>query len=210
MTPRPRLLRCLLALPALLLAGPLAAQGIHDGPFFLVARPGMDSPAFSETVILVTPHRARGHFGLIVNRPTDLDIADSVVGGDESRAAGDTLYFGGPVAQNERMFLYRGRSAPPRSSPILRRLHFGSLAAGDLRPLELPDHQRNLRVFGGYAGWAPGQLGAEIRRGDWYVRPADVDMIFDVPADQLWRSLLGGPGTSVRAPALGLPSPASG
>ena len=192
-----------LALPVLLLGAgrPLQAQPLGPEPFFLVAQPGMDSPAFRETVILVTPHMGRGHFGLIVNRPTDLSIAESVRDGREFAAAGDTLYFGGPVEQNSRLYLYRSRRRPVHSTPIMTRLHFGSLDRGGLAMLDVSDHRDNLRVFGGYAGWAPGQLPAEIGRGDWYVRPANVDMIFDVPPNQLWRSLLGGPGKSVRAPA---------
>ena len=195
----------ILALLAMLLGAGAASQArpLGPDPFFLVAQPDMDSPAFRETVILVTPHLGRGHFGLIVNRPTDLSIAESVRGGQEFAAAGDTLYFGGPVEQNSRLYLYRGRRRPVHSTPILERLHFGSLDSGGLGMLDVSDHRRNLRVFGGYAGWAPGQLPAEIGRGDWYVRPADVDMIFDVPPNQLWRSLLGGPGKSVRAPARG-------
>lgn len=212
MTRRPlRLLYlALLALLAGTLASPVTAQQLGPEPFFLVAQPGMDSPAFQETVILVTPHLGRGHFGLIVNRPTSLSIGESVQGGEEFAASGDPLYFGGPVEQNGRLYLYRSRHRPAHSTPILERLHFGSLDRGGMGMLDVPDHRRNLRVFGGYAGWGPGQLSAEIGRGDWYVRPADVDMIFDVPPDQLWRSLLGGPGKSVRAPVSIGASPVSG
>lgn len=201
----------MLALLALLLGAgvPAAAQQLGPDPFFLVAQPGMDSPAFRETVILVTPHLGRGHFGLIVNRPTDFSIGESVRGGEEFAAAGDPLYFGGPVEQNSRLYLYRGRRRPAHSTPIMERLHFGSLDRGDLGMLDVDGHRRNLRVFGGYAGWGPRQLSAEIGRGDWYVRPAKVDMIFDVPPKQLWRSLLGGPGKSVQAP-LRSGAPASG
>jgi len=211
MTRRPlRLLYlALLALVAGALPPPVPAQQLGPEPFFLVAQPGMNSPAFQETVILVTPHLGRGHFGLIVNRPTSLSIGEAVRGGEEFAAAADPLYFGGPVEQNSRLYLYRGRRQPAHSTPIMARLHFGSLDRGGLGMLDVTDHRRNLRVFGGYAGWGPAQLSAEVGRGDWYVRPANIDMIFDVPPEQLWRSLLGGPGKSVRAPAQ-IGAPASG
>ena len=37
---------------------------------------------------------------------------------------------------------------------------------------------RDLRIFAGYAGWASGQLQAEISEGMWHVMPADYDDVF--------------------------------
>jgi putative transcriptional regulator len=38
----------------------------------------------------------------------------------------------------------------------------------------------------GYAGWAPGQLEAEIQRGDWITVEPDQALLFDVPAERKW------------------------
>jgi len=38
----------------------------------------------------------------------------------------------------------------------------------------------------GYAGWAAGQLDAEIARGDWYVVEADPALLFETPASERW------------------------
>jgi len=38
----------------------------------------------------------------------------------------------------------------------------------------------------GYAGWAPGQLEAELGRGDWIVVSADEALIFDDDAESKW------------------------
>ena len=46
------------------------------------------------------------------------------------------------------------------------------------------------RVFAGYAGWAPGQLDAELRRDDWVVVPADREIVFGVDADAMWQAAL--------------------
>ena len=48
------------------------------------------------------------------------------------------------------------------------------------RPME------GLRVFIGYAGWGPGQLEAEIGRGDWTLAPADAAAIFEHRAEHPW------------------------
>lgn len=38
----------------------------------------------------------------------------------------------------------------------------------------------------GYAGWAPGQLDAEIRSGHWVDVQADEKILFEVPAEKQW------------------------
>jgi putative transcriptional regulator len=53
-----------------------------------------------------------------------------------------------------------------------------------------PDVPRDLRVYAGYAGWAPGQLEAEIGREDWYVLEPDAEAIFRADPATLWRTLL--------------------
>ena len=38
----------------------------------------------------------------------------------------------------------------------------------------------------GYAGWAPGQLEAEMRAGYWIVVPSDDGILFDDAYDTKW------------------------
>ena len=47
-----------------------------------------------------------------------------------------------------------------------------------------------MRLFAGYAEWAPGQLDDEIERGDWYVTPAlPTDVIVPGRTD-LWGDVM--------------------
>ena len=43
-----------------------------------------------------------------------------------------------------------------------------------------------LRIFIGHAGWAPGQLEAEIDRGSWNLERADPGAIFDGKTEHPW------------------------
>jgi putative transcriptional regulator len=47
-----------------------------------------------------------------------------------------------------------------------------------------------VRIFAGYAGWAPRQVEAEIADGGWFVVDADpADALSPLPED-LWRDVL--------------------
>ena len=51
-------------------------QNIHSlVNHFLIAMPAMDDPCFGKTLIYIAEHNSNGALGLIVNRPTDLDLA---------------------------------------------------------------------------------------------------------------------------------------
>jgi putative transcriptional regulator len=49
---------------------------------------------------------------------------------------------------------------------------------------------RRARLFAGHAGWAPGQLEAELRQSAWVVEPARPDDVFTATAQTLWRDVL--------------------
>lgn len=68
---------------------------------------------------------------------------------------------------------------------------------GDLGTLDLdidPDtvagHLSALRLFAGYAGWAAGQLEAEIEAGAWWVLDSAHDDPFTPDPDALWKRVL--------------------
>jgi putative transcriptional regulator len=49
---------------------------------------------------------------------------------------------------------------------------------------------RDLRIFAGYAGWASGQLQAEISEGMWHLVPAAYGDVFGGQPLELWRTVL--------------------
>jgi putative transcriptional regulator len=51
-----------------------------------------------------------------------------------------------------------------------------------------------LRIFSGYAGWKPGQLEAEVKKGYWLLREADTEILFNTEPGLIWRKLLDSPG----------------
>ena len=74
----------------------------------LVAAPTLADPNFARTVVLMLAHGEEGALGLVLNRPSEIDV--EVVLTDEwheAAAAPPTLFFGGPVATESVIGLAR-------------------------------------------------------------------------------------------------------
>ena len=53
-----------------------------------------------------------------------------------------------------------------------------------------PPALRRARAFVGHAGWGPGQLDAELERGDWFLEPAEPEDAFTLAPEELWADVL--------------------
>lgn len=168
----------------------------------LVATPGLTDPNFARTVVLVLEHGEAGALGVVLNRPSTLAVSDALP--DWADAVDDpaTVFAGGPVGDGAVIGLVWGPTGPgpaPEEAeaggsgsgegPV--RL-FDGLATVDLsRPPERASGWVGARVFGGYAGWAPGQLDGEMDAGGWFAVDADIPGDVLTPdAGGLWRSVL--------------------
>jgi putative transcriptional regulator len=158
----------------------------------LVASPEMQDPRFAGSVVLVMNHIAPAPAGLILNRPTPVSVSQVVPGAYHDAKA----YFGGPVDVTRAVsFLFRADAPPRNSTPVIGNVYLSSDRALLRELLAREKPMAGLRVFLGYAGWAPGQLEAEIARGDWSLEPADADAIFNSGNEVPW------PGGSAPDPA---------
>jgi putative transcriptional regulator len=179
----------LLAVGLWLVAVTAAGQDAPNG-VLLVARPELGDPNFRETVVLVTRHPGGGAVGVILNRPTRMPVGQLLPEHEGLRGRTDPLFAGGPVAPRALVALFRAPGRPEASLRVLADVYL-SLDGGFLDGLlRRPDAPRDLRLYAGYAGWAPGQLEAEIARDDWYVLEPDHDTIFRIDPATLWREML--------------------
>lgn len=179
----------LLGLIVLLLALPLHAERVpHDQPVLLVAHPDMQDPNFAQSVVLVLFPPHGGPTGVILNRPTRLKWAEAMPEHPGLAQRSDPIHFGGPVQLNSLWFLFRQAEPPSNALPVVDDLYL----AADATTLDglLAGGSRIERFFVGYAGWASAQLDFEVAEGAWYVLPADLRSILELPADSMWRTLL--------------------
>lgn len=171
----------LLVVPAIALAQP---NGV-----LLVAKPGLRDPNFSETVVLVTQTPDAQTVGVILNRPTTLALEQLIGEGVTARNAGQRIYAGGPVMRRTAIALFHAQEPPGVPAfHVLRNVYLTMHPAGIQPLLESPDAR--YRLFAGFSGWAPRQLEAELRRGDWYVLPATEALVFRADSSAMWRELV--------------------
>jgi putative transcriptional regulator len=178
----------------------------HDSTVgkLLIAEPMLEDPNFDRTVVLMIEHTPDGALGVVLNRPTELEV-DAVLGEWAPLAASpQVLYMGGPVQQNGVLALARLRPADDRDGDDL--LHtpgwtsvLGDIGTVDLNadPQDVAGGVDSVRFFAGYSGWGGGQLEAELAEGAWLVVPADPGDVFAPDPETMWRAVLRRQGGKV-------------
>lgn len=169
---------------------PLRRTTLRTGAF-LVASERLADPNFAATVVLLLRHgAAAGAVGVVVNRPSRVELASLLPQVEGLEGSEIPVYYGGPVERQRLLFLINSREPPPGSVSIVAGVHAsGSLEALE-RQLARPAPERRLRAYAGYAGWAPGQLEAEVARDDWHVLATDAATVFDRRPTELWERLI--------------------
>lgn len=148
--------------------------------------------AFHRSVVLVCQHDPRGAFGLVLNKPTDRKLTEVIDSDLPEGLKQADLFSGGPVQPSAMSYLFSNPDLPEGN--VMEHLSHGHdltelVALGkSWSPLQ------KLRVFAGYAGWAPGQLDDELRRDAWLLHPASVSLVFRTSPEDLWRYILHSKG----------------
>jgi putative transcriptional regulator len=159
----------------------------------LVAMPQMSDPRFARTVVYLCAHSAEGAMGLVVNRLIDSLSFDSLLaqlGVEVEGAPADMpVHFGGPVESSRGFVLHT--SDYHQDSTLVIDDDIALTATVDvLRAIARGMGPRRRVLALGYAGWAPGQLDAEIQANGWLLVPADLDLVFGRDNDSKWEQAI--------------------
>ena len=134
---------------------------------FLIAMPSLADSNFERSVSLMCEHGEDGALGLIINRPTDLDVASMLdhleidCSGLKPTDSGQAIYWGGPV-QTDRGFVLHSPLGEWESS-IQLSSELGVTTSRDiLTAIGAGQGPDKFLITLGYAGWEHGQLEQEI------------------------------------------------
>ena len=155
----------------------------------LVASEGIKSGIFWHSVIVITNYSPLGTTGLIINRPSGLQVNEAVPGLVDDDRAG-RLYIGGPVSETALSILFKAKNEMKDSIRIMRDIyHDFGLSAEDALRYSSADTE-TVRFYSGYAGWTAGQLETELNGGAWYILNGDPDLLFEARPDNMWETLI--------------------
>ena len=158
----------------------------------LVATPELVGPEFEQTVVLVLEHdQAGGALGVVLNRPLPVPVGAELPAWAASSVVAEpaVVFSGGPVEDDSVLLvaLATPGAAPQELRPVTSRVA--------VVPFTVPADEAHrwsdgVRVFAGYAGWAAGQLEAEVEGGFWYVVDSEPGDLVVAEPDRLWRAVL--------------------
>jgi putative transcriptional regulator len=148
----------------------------------LIAAPSLFD-YFRRAVVLVIEHSPEGAMGVVLNRESETRVAEAVPVLSSLADPEELVRIGGPVAPEAVVALGDFDDIEEAGTPVV-----GSL--GTLDPDAENISLRRIRVYAGYAGWAPGQLDGELEQEAWLVLSARPDDPFeegDIWSDALRR-----------------------
>lgn len=155
----------------------------------LIAMPSMGDERFQRTVIFMCAHSAQGAMGLVINRLAEsIDFRDLL---QQLRIEVPALHHemqvhsGGPVEAGRGFVLHTTDYYQDSTLKVSDQI--GLTATADiLKSIASGEGPRHSMLALGYAGWAPGQLDAEIQANGWLHVPADLDLVFDEDLETKW------------------------
>lgn len=185
---------------------PSDADAINLTHHFLIAMPGLEDASFARSVVYLCEHSPRGALGLVINKPTDINLkslfdkVDLPLGRDDLASA--PVLQGGP-AHTERGFVLH-EAVQPEGGEAGTSVYASTMAIpGGLEMTTSKDvleaiatgaGPRKVLVTLGYSAWGEGQLESELAENSWLTVGADTSVIFDTPIEQRYEkalSLLG-------------------
>ncbi len=166
---------------------------------FLIAMPGLQDDAFAKSVIYMCEHSERGALGLVINKPSDINLKKLFEKVELPLHREDLteapVFQGGPVQTERGFVLHESIVVPGNESVYASTMTIpGGLemttSKDVLEALSTGYGPRKVFISLGYSSWGQGQLESEISDNSWLTVAADPAVIFDTPVDQRYAKAL--------------------
>ena len=170
---------------------------------FLIAMPGLEDASFARSVVYVCEHSERGALGLVINKPSDINLKvlfDKVeLPLGRADLVSSPVFQGGPMQMDRGFVLHEptfSQSEKPGEPVYASTMSIpGGLemttSKDVLEALSTGAGPRKVLVSLGYSAWGEGQLESELGENSWLTVDADICVIFDTPVEQRYDKALG-------------------
>ena len=154
---------------------------------------------FSKSVIYICEHSERGALGLVINKPSDINLKKLFEKVELPLHREDLtqtpVYQGGPVQTERGFVLHESVVMPGNESVYASTMTIpGGLemttSKDVLEALSTGYGPRKVFISLGYSSWGQGQLESEISDNSWLTVGADQAVIFDAPVEQRYAKAL--------------------
>jgi putative transcriptional regulator len=160
----------------------------------LIAPPAVKGTFWYKTVILVTEHHNNGSLGLVLNKRSQMSIAEFGAQVNVQIDQPGYIYLGGPVNVKALTMLHTTEWYCSNTLHVTPDLAISS--AEDMLPkLAVGDCPKQWRLFLGICGWAPNQLINEIQGKhpyphdtSWLTATPENPLVFDLDLKEQWTS----------------------
>ncbi len=166
---------------------------MHLANHFLIAMPQLVDPNFNRTLTLVCEHDRNGAMGLVVNRSQEIRLGQLLehvgIQTEIDSLKRQPVSSGGPVEKERGFVLHRPLGQWESTLAISDTL--GLTTSRDILEALARGAENaptDVMVLLGYAGWAPGQLEAEVGENAWLTLPASENILFDTALPERWQT----------------------
>jgi putative transcriptional regulator len=163
-----------------------AVDALAAGKLLVAAR-RLPDPNFGNAVILLAEFNRDGAVGLVINRRSEVTVARVFPHLTPTLASAGQAFLGGPVDKTRAMALLRASASPADARHVLDGVYLLTGREAVESVVSSNPAPGRLRIYLGYAGWAPGQLEAETAEGVWHVLSGDADAVFDPDPSSTWQ-----------------------
>lgn len=171
-------------------SGSVHAQVEPERVFLLVAKGGIMDPTFSKTVVLAVRPDDGGPVGVILNRPSTVELRSLYPGRADIANRRDLVFLGGPVEPDALLFAFRSPRKPSNGLFVADDIYLSGFSEVLTELLKHPENAGQQRFFVGFSGWATGQLEDEIAQGGWHVLRFDAKAVFDMNPLTMYEEML--------------------
>jgi len=155
---------------------------------FLISMPHLHDETFTQTVVYICDHSEYGAMGIVVNRPSGINLCDLLSHLELEDNTGlwsqRPVFNGGPVRDDRGFVLHRNQPQQQWLSSHAINDEISLTTSLDiLEAIARGEGPETFLVALGYAGWGPEQLEQEMCDNLWLSCQANSDILFHLPLE---------------------------